>query len=178
MASAAFKNITLGVTNSISLYEHVITLRLDFQFIAAICDKKGLKKISTELIVHLKKSYDNLTVKILAQSPLTEVIADFRVGFDRVQTQIQKQNFEHTRTLKDLSYRESQMDPLKQWIASETGCDASETRLLIKLRDISNKASCRQQSNEDLCIRVNEAIRRDDSISIFSDQSHEGDNNR
>ena len=93
-----------------------------------------------------------------------------KVGFDRVQTQMQQSNFEHTRILKDLVLNNLN-DSLKQ-ATLRVVCDASKIRILIKLNDTENKISCRNQTCENICFKINETVRQDNILSIFSDRFH------
>ena len=93
-----------------------------------------------------------------------------KVEFDRVQTQMQQSNFEHTRILKDLALSISN-DSLRQTV-SEIVCDASKTRILIKLSDAENKINCRNQTCENICLKVNETVRQDNTLLILFDRLH------
>ena len=123
-----------------------------------------------QYFMHLKKSYDNLNQKLLEQPQLHEIVADMKVGFDRVQIQMQQSNFEHTRILEDLAL--SNLNDSSKQAASKIVCDASKTRILIKLSDVENKINCRSQTCENICLKINETVRQNNILSIFSDRFH------
>ena len=80
---------------------------------------------------------------------------------------MQQSNFEHTRILKDFALNNLN-DSLKQAV-SEVVCDASKICILIKLSDVENKISCRSQTCENICFKINETVWQDNILLIFFD---------
>ena len=103
MTIEAFKNVFLIAKNHNHTYKHITQLRFNFHILANIVTKKNSIKMSIQYFMHLKKFYDNFNQKLLKQSQLHEIIVDMKIEFNRIQIQMQQNNFEHTRILKILA---------------------------------------------------------------------------
>ena len=175
MTIGAFKNVALAANDHPNIHEHRINLRSDFLSIQFIVNKKNVVKIFRELLKHLQTFFLNLNTKLTTQSQLNEVIINNQTGFERVCNRIQHDTQQLTCTLNELVQDQNNIDSFKQQ-DSEIAFDASNTCLLIKLRNQSNKIFCRDQISEKICLKINKTIQRDTFLLIFFENLYEENN--
>ena len=158
MTVGAFKNVALAANDHSNIHEHRINLRSDFLSIQSIVDKKNLAKISRELLKHLQTSFLNLNAKLAIQSQLNEIVVNSQAEFERVCNKIQHDIQQFACTLNELVQSQDSFDSFEQSSNSKVAFNASDIRLLIKLRDQNNKIFFRDQIDEKICLRINEII--------------------
>ena len=90
MPAVALKNVILSEKILNNMHEHIITLRSDFQSIASAAAQKNTTKLPITLFDQIKKSYDSLSEKLLAQPTIEVMKANINSQFKRVHTRITK----------------------------------------------------------------------------------------
>ena len=157
MTIEAFKNVALTANDHFNIHEHRINLRSDFLSIQFIVNKKNVIKIPRELFKHLQTSFLNLNAKLTTQPQLNEIVINSQIEFERICNKIQHDIQQFACILNELVQSQNNIDSFRQQ-DSEIAFNASNIRLLIKLKDQNNKIFCRDQINEKICLKINEII--------------------